>query len=251
MGFEALSNIVLLLAIFGIIVIVLRHLPDAVRLTRENAENEVKGTLSQKGVEAKEPSKLRTFIHSWRKRMWFYLLEAKGVRPGNKVGYRLKKMLKRKGPIVEQKPIIPPPVVVKQPEEAKNEKYYLDKIKHEPKNLEHYKGLGTFYLDSRSFEEARDVFSYLASHLPADATVHGKLAYANFHLKDYAQAIESYEKSVRLDSTQPNRYYNLSLAYEASGNFEKAMKTLKKAVEIEPTNSKYIETLRRMQIRPK
>lgn len=245
-GFETVSIIILMLSILGMIIIILRHLPDAVEMQEKNELNTAEN-LEQKGIPASTPSKWKSLFGFWVKRMWHFFLEAKNVRPGNKVGYQLKKMLRRTKPM-ESGPIIPPSIEnVVLPKQ--DEDYYLERIKEDPRNLDNYKGLGTFYVDNKLFAEARDVYIYLAKHLPGDAAMYAKLAYTHFQLKEFSFAIQNYEKSLALDSTQPNRYYNLALSHEALQDFEKASEVIKKALTIEPNNQKYKDTLVRIESR--
>lgn len=226
------------------IIIILRHLPEAVEMQDKNDVN-AEENLEQKGIPSNTPSKLKSFFGFWVKRMWHFFLEAKNVRPGDRVGYQIKKMLRRTKPL-ESGPIIPPSientVLPKQDEE-----YYLERIKEDPKNLDNYKGLGNFYVDNKSYTEARDVYVYLVKHLPGDAAMYAKLAYAHFQLKEFPLAIENYERSLTLDSTQPNRYYNLALSHEAVGDYEKSKEAVTKALTIEPNNTKYKDTLVRIE----
>ncbi len=247
MGFEAVSITIFFIAVLGIIIIVLRHLPDAVE------ENRVDGigssdNLEKKGVVMNHPSGLATLFGFWRQRIWHFFLEAKDVRPGQRTGYKLKKMLKRT-PNTDPQPIILPASELGVMEIRNDESYFLDKIKHEPKNLEHYRGLGLYYLDNKSYLEAKDVFLYLSKMSPGDSALYGRLGFVHFHLKEFSQSVEAYEKSVALDSTQPNRYFNLALAYEALGNHDKALESIRKCVNIEPGNQKYKDALARFELR--
>lgn len=243
MGFDILSIVILLLSLAGIIIIILRHLPDAVALDKASEPSET--VLREKGLPAQNPWKVKTFLVFWLKRLWNFLLEAKDLKPGQKVGYKLKKILQKNKKSESTEIIIPPP---RKPDESavKNEDYFLEKIKKDPKNLDNFKDLGNYYLDNKLFQEARDVFVYLTKHLPGDAGVYGKLAYILFYVKEYSEAIANYEKSLSLDSTQPNRYYNLGLCYEAVGKLDQARLAISKALNLEPENLKYKDTLARV-----
>ena len=58
--------------------------------------------------------------------------------------------------------------------------------------------------------------------------------------------MERYKKSVALDSTHPNRYYNLGLCQEILEKYEEAEKSFEKALELEPGNKKYLQAKERL-----
>jgi Tfp pilus assembly protein PilF len=53
----------------------------------------------------------------------------------------------------------------------------------------------------------------------------------------WREAIYRWERAVELDPTYAAAYNNLAVAYETSGQFEKAKKAYEKAIELDPKNT--------------
>lgn len=85
------------------------------------------------------------------------------------------------------------------------EKWYLEAVKLDPKNPRIYARLGTIYLEQKNFSDAKDAF----------------------------------EESVRLDDTVASRFFNLSYICNSIGDIKTAQSHAKKAARMEPQNSKY------------
>ena len=97
------------------------------------------------------------------------------------------------------------------------EKWYLEVVKKDPKNSKVYSRLGTIYLDQRNFEDAKEAF----------------------------------KESIRLDDRVASRFFNLSYVYNALGDLREASNYAKRALRLDPTNTKYrrwLEELRRGNI---
>lgn len=104
------------------------------------------------------------------------------------------------------------------------------------------------YLDNRQFFEARKLLESLSAEAQHAAVYWARLGYAQYHLRVYSEAIRCYERSLQLDPSQSNRYYNLALAYEASGNRNKALAALEKAIRMSPDNPKFVQTLQALRV---
>ena len=104
------------------------------------------------------------------------------------------------------------------------------------------------YLDNRQFFEARKLLESLVGDAQNNAVYWARLGYAQYHLRVYSEAIRCYERSLQLDPSQSNRYYNLALAYEASGNRNKAVSSLEKATRMSPDNPKFAQTLQALKV---
>lgn len=228
MAYQLLPNLILLLSILGVFVLVLRRLPEATNLDQQDAAARAAPglRLMAKGLPAQAASRSRAVMAVAIRRVWHFMLEAKGMRQGPAVNYRIKKMWQRK--------TFAP---------TRNEAFYLDQIKNFPKDLEQYNRLGQYYLDQKNFEEARNVYDYLTKHAPANSDYLAKLGYVLLRLQQYEAAVASYTKALGLDPSHPNRYYNLALAHSASRDWAQALGAMKKAVALEPNNQKYQQML--------
>lgn len=241
MSFNLLPNISLILAVAGLLILVGRRIPEAKKRLNEESVTASSDEGAKAGILSLHlPSRLWGKLGFWANRLWHFLLEAKDIKKPAAVGYKIKKMLpRRKSATVETLETAEPLV--------KDEQYFLDLIKNSPKDLDLYNQLGKFYTDAKRYPDARDIYLYLVKRDPGNAVFYARLAFASFKLGLFQEAVTNYEKSLALDSAQPNRYYNLALSLEAQGKDEEAMLPVQKALELEPENKKYgelLETLR-------
>lgn len=242
MQYGVIPNILLISAIVVIIAIVLRRLPETT-----NTEATETGSDQKKiNVSSSWTRRVMTFLGFWFKRFWLFVLEAKDLKPSASVSYKIKKIFKKKS----QPKALEVPTSIK-PQEAPshsvaNEDYFLKAIEKNPKELSNYVGLGKFYLDSKQFGEAKDIYEFLTTKEPGNANHYAKLGYSSYKLGQFDDAVKSYEKSLALDSAQPNRYYNLGLTLEAQGKLDESMVALNRAISLEQ-NQKYITTLRHLE----
>ncbi len=235
MSYQILPNIIFILSILGILLIILKHLPEASMAIGKEPKESAEKALIEKGLPAQAISKIKVSIGLITKKIWNFALEAKDLKPHEATGYKMKKIFGGRLPGFKKPPIVIPRTF----HEVKNEQYYLDIIKLEPKNLTHYDSLGKFYLDNNNISDAKDIYLYVTNHQPGNEAYQAKLAYCYYQCKEYGKASEHYQKSLALDSTQPNRYYNFGLSLDASGKHTDAINAFKKALELEPNNEKY------------
>lgn len=246
LSYNILPNIILIFSVLGIILIILRHLPEAQQLQSREDLADPHAKLRQKGLPAEAASKVKAWVKLLAKKVWNFALEAKDLKPAAATGYRIKKIF-RAGAAQTQagQAYSSDSQATSGNAEApvRDEHYFLEQIRREPKNLRHYDALGRHYLEGGNFSDAKDIYSYLANHEPANADHYSKLAASHYKLKEYASAAEAYKKSIALDSTQPNRYYNLGLSLEGKGDYAEAIDAINKAIGIEPDNVKYYLSL--------
>jgi tetratricopeptide (TPR) repeat protein len=192
--------------------------------------------LLDKGLPAKAFSKVSTFLKFWFRKIWNFILEAKDLRPHAAAGYRMQKIFHGRLPGFKQQPASQPVTT----HEVKSEQYYLDMIKLQPKNLSNYDLLGKFYLEQSNFKDAKDIYEYLANHEPGNPEFQARLGYCFYLNKQFNKAAQAYQKSLALDSTQPNRYYNLGLSLEGAGNLAEAVRNFETAISLEPSVKYYL-----------
>ncbi|MDR3642885.1 MAG: tetratricopeptide repeat protein [Candidatus Doudnabacteria bacterium] len=235
MSYQIIPNIIFILAVLGMLLIIIRRLPEAAAGQSGSAEASSGQKLAAKGLPVIELSKIRSTLRLWLKKLWNFVLEAKDLRPHSVTGYQMKKIFGDKF-TGAAKPAPPKPLTTS---EVRNEQYYLNNIKLQPANFDHYDALGKFYISRENFSDASDVYIYLTNHRPANPDYHARLAFCHYQLKNFHKAAESYKASLALDSTQPNRYYNLGLCLEQDGNAQEAAVNFEKAASLEPSAKYY------------
>lgn len=237
MSYQIVPNIIFIFAVLGILLMVLRRLPEA-GVDEEQAPAEIGADkkLLAKGLPAQAFSKVATFVKFWVRKIWNFILEAKDLRPHAATGYRMQKIFNGRLPGFKARPAAPPITT----HEVKSERYYLDMIKLQPKNLSNYDLLGKFYLERENFPDAADIYEYLSNHEPGNPEFQARLGYCFYQNKQFAKAAGAYQKSLALDSTQPNRYYNLGLSLEGAGNLAEAVKNFEISISLEPSVKYYV-----------
>lgn len=225
----------------------MRRLPEAVLITEQEEKQGIKQVFMTKEDVLKFLAKIKSAIIFWFKRLWHFVLEAKGMRHQSVVGYRIKQIFKAK----PKRPSVDGLTSRPEPQSIRDENYYLMKIKNDPHNLENYNSLGEYYLDTLNYQEAGNVYEYLVNHDSGNSAPYAKNAYCKLQLGLYQEAVELYQKSIALDATHPNRFYNLAVAYEDLEDYEGAIASAKTALDLEPTNAKYQKMVQDLDIKLK
>ena len=250
MGYQIIPTFVFLLAFFAAILMVLRRLPEA----GENKDSEeafpkqhIHEKLSEKGLPAVQFSKIKHHIIFWAKKIWRFALEAKEMAPTGASVLKIKKLFASRLRHPTQSGLGPSEESALGEAVGKTEADYLDAIKKEPKNYAHYDSLGKFYLQSGQLKDGKDIYLYLTSHASGTADYWARLGFACFKLRDFKTAADAYSKATALDSSQPNRYYNLALALKALGQNDESEQALDKALNMDPQNSKFLDLKGRLE----
>lgn len=233
MPYNLAANLILILSILGVIILVMRRLPQAVGEHKEeklaDTGPEVGEVLAEKGLPTKAASRVRSLGKIVGHKVWQFALEAKGLKHAPKINYNFKRILKK-----DKDPETKPPI-------ARNEDYYIELIKRHPKELVYYDQLGQFYLEARKYTDAANVYEYLTEHGPTNSSYFAKLGLAQLHDQEFAKSQEAYSQAVKLDPSHPNRFYNLALACQGQKMWRGAVRALDSALELDPENKKYAD----------
>ncbi len=101
----------------------------------------------------------------------------------------------------------------------------------EPENWNLYHSLASIYFLQGSFEQAREQYEVALELAPDEMILYNDLGACYFMLEDFAGAIRNWEISL-----QGSEHYaalsNLGSAYYYEGNFEQALATYKRAIEL-------------------
>lgn len=233
MPYNLLANLILILSILGVIILVVRRLPQAVgQQKQEQIAKQIEegpDLLAEKGLPTINASRVKVAAKVISHKVWQFMLEAKGLKHAPKISYNFKKILKKDNQSEVKKPI------------ARGEEYYIELIKRHPKELEYYDQLGQFYLEARKYADAGNVYDYLAEHEPTNSGYFAKLGLAQLHDQEFEKSSEAYKKSVKLDPSHPNRFYNLALALQGQKLWIEAVKALDSALDLDSGNKKYAD----------
>lgn len=263
MSAYVLPNIILFVAIIAFVAVVARHLPEGKRQVSTERKGQPKGG----------SGRWLFLLHGYARTVWRFVLEAKGLYDPAGSRFRMKQLLlanQRKtrarasaqprqasggghraaGSAVDvgESPAPPPPVpVVAQGSVRRTRTEPPAPVVQTvpavaPGALDSSMMLAKQYLDNKQYFEARKLLESLGTQAQTSSAFWARLGYAQYHLASFSEAVRCYEKSLAIDDNQPNRYYNLALAYEAAGNRLSALRNLEKAISRDPENPKYRQT---------
>jgi len=108
------------------------------------------------------------------------------------------------------------------------EKKYIDIIGIDSKNIQAFKGLGKLYFEKKNYNEARQTYSHVLRLIEKDLAS----VYADENSDEYNE----------LNSQLASIYFDLAAVEKAAENTDKAFESIKKAIDIEPNNPRYLDT---------
>ncbi|RJO64629.1 MAG: tetratricopeptide repeat protein [Candidatus Omnitrophota bacterium] len=114
----------------------------------------------------------------------------------------------------------------------------------EPKNISIYKTLGMMYLQQKRFKEAEKTYRSILALAPDDNEAHFYLGSVYSELGNNAGAIEELKQALQLKADYHEALNFLGYLYvEQNTNLQEAERLIKKAVELQPDNGAYIDSL--------
>lgn len=121
---------------------------------------------------------------------------------------------------------------------------FQEVLKMDPNNAAALRGLGYAYLQERDFQHAGEYFRRAAEHNSQDPRVHYYhamlMSQEGGHARDrMAEMKKELEAAIALDPKLADAYSMLGFALSSSGEPEKGLETMKKAVELAPRNEVY------------
>ncbi|MDD4899010.1 MAG: tetratricopeptide repeat protein [Candidatus Omnitrophica bacterium] len=116
--------------------------------------------------------------------------------------------------------------------------------KKEPKNIDIYKSLGLVYLQQRNFSAAENIYRSVLDLAPSDVQAHYYLGNIYFELKNKEAAERELKKAVELKPDFAEALNFLGYFYvEENKNLDQALSMIQKALEMDPNNGAYIDSL--------
>lgn len=114
------------------------------------------------------------------------------------------------------------------------EKAYLKVLKVDHKNSLAYSRLGFIYSHFGQTDDAVECFQIVADNYPNPASYYN-LSMMLFKSRKFKRSARALEKSIELEET-PARLVALARIYRITGQYDKQISTLKRALELEPSN---------------
>ena len=117
-------------------------------------------------------------------------------------------------------------------------------LKLQPRNAAIYKNLGLIYLHQRKFDEALEIFELVVNLRPDDAHAHFILASIYHELKDFDRCEQALKTVLKLQvDFHPALNFLGYLYVEQSRNLDEAERMIRAALEAEPVNGAYVDSL--------
>ncbi len=113
------------------------------------------------------------------------------------------------------------------------EKAFKQAVKVEPNNAALKTVIGEIYLESGQEDKAADSFKE-SLELKEDINVYNRLGIALRRKHRFKEAIEQYQKALKVEPRDEGLHYNIGRAYIEANDKVKAMAHFKKALEIKP-----------------
>lgn len=124
---------------------------------------------------------------------------------------------------------------------AEAERSYLEVLKHNERQLDAYRGLGTLYLSQKQFAQAKEIFQFLERIHGADDACYAGLAEAAEAEGDLSRAEAMRKRAVESNPKNAHRHAELAAYYLAHGSPEFAHAAARRAVELDPLVPQHLE----------
>lgn len=250
MSFNLISNFILIFTIVGILILLLRRMPEVME---EKGQQLILGAPPKLNIERTRLMRytavdaLKTFFQNILSKIWHFMLEAKDLKEGKILASNFSRIVTQSGKRVIN---IGAFSNLKRAEKfiaegnlEAAEMVYYDIIKKHPHEYPAYEGLVKIYFQQKKHDEVAEVLQYLIIHNPSNDSYYAQFGKLLLSQKRYADAIEAYERSFTINNLIPARFANVGLCYQALGNLPKARENFKKALDLEPSNMQYLMML--------
>jgi len=246
--FSFIPQLLIVLAIAGIIIVILRKTPEISKLGRE-AKKQLNGQgEGLRSIGSRSLSILSTLgaqLKRMSSRLWSYLLEIKGVSPKGAIKNLSKPFSKLT--ISEKTATLFSSREVGNDDEKFDremsseefdaiEQKLVREIEENPKDWERYSKLGKLYLQQKKFTESIETYEFLVKQEPENDFYYAQLGRVYYERKSYAASLKAYQKAIELAPEDARRYVNLGLVYVANSDLKPAEKSYKEAIRLDEGN---------------
>jgi len=121
------------------------------------------------------------------------------------------------------------------------EKTYIEILRLDPHHIETYRGLADLYIETRSYDQAKEVLEFLLKLNKDDDKAFERLGAIEAFKGNFREAEERFLKSIDIADNVAAYRVELAKVYLQTDEAKKAWYQLKKALEAEPYNPKYLD----------
>lgn len=97
-------------------------------------------------------------------------------------------------------------------------------------------------MEQEEYHKAKQILLEVAKQDAEESTIFFWLSYAEIHLDEFELAKEHLLKAISLQENFHEAHFNLALVYEQLAEYDKALQSVRKAVELNPDDENYVET---------
>ena len=112
----------------------------------------------------------------------------------------------------------------------------LSRSKESDRYFSGYQNLGVAYFELKDYADAVDAWEK-ALLVHSDAQIDKFLGFSYYNLGQFSNAIEHYESSLKLNPDDSETYYNLAVAYNDNSLYDEAAVAFAQAFKINPKDS--------------
>ena len=91
-------------------------------------------------------------------------------------------------------------------------------VKADPDNVDSYRFLASYYMDSGSYEEAVEALRQVVRIEPNDTYAHSMLGEAYWNCSRHEEAMAAYKQAIKLQVNNPHVHYQIAQAYLKMGD---------------------------------
>lgn len=124
---------------------------------------------------------------------------------------------------------------------AEAERAYLEVLRHDDRQFQAYRGLGSLYMAQRQYAQAREIFLFLERIQGCNDTCYASLAEIAESTGDIAQVETMRKRAVDSAPRSATRHAELASFYLANGSPDYALASARRASELDPENPRMLE----------
>ncbi len=126
--------------------------------------------------------------------------------------------------------------------------YYKKSIRIDGSNIRSMNNLARIYIDEiKDYNIAQTYLDRAIEIAPQDAEAYNLYGNISLLKNDYSIALEYFKKAIFLDPNYFKNYYDIAVAYYATGNTEEAIANVNKSIELNPNFDKAKELLQKLK----
>ena len=124
------------------------------------------------------------------------------------------------------------------------ESYYRDVMP-----IESLDGITNILFREKDYKKAINTYIMIQEVKGYDPMIWGNIGIAYIHLGEYREAIDYFDKAIKMDQDDAFYYYNKAVALYKLGEYQEALSLVDKALSLDPGNDYYKQELKKFENR--